>query len=248
MNEARPLIAYSFTYVRRQIRSLDELNANGALKRQLAAQLIFEKRSGRRILEKLADWSTYRRTPFFLRQKFHQAITIARNADADLVLGDIRELIEHTRQDQISRGFDVLNTLDIEVWDASLHRSWQSMTEDERRYLSDVASRMMASRSKAVKEGMFLSGAKKGAPPKANQRLGNLANRRNADQRARRHQDFVLKQTAKLPAGEKLSPSALAAALNAAGISTARGGQWTHNTAKDLIARISKLQAKPAST
>ncbi|MDX8526993.1 hypothetical protein RFM68_21050 [Mesorhizobium sp. MSK_1335] len=238
MNEARLLIAYSFAYVRRQIHSLNDLNANAALKRQRAAQLIFEKRSGRRILENLPDWSTYRRAPFVARQKFHQAITIARKAGADLLLADIRELIEHTGRDQIVRCFGILNALDVEVWDASLHRSWQSMTEDERRTLITGAARTMASRSKAVKDGLSLSGAKKGAPPKANHRLGNLANRRSADQRARRHRDFVLNEIGKLPAGQKLSPSALAAALNAAGVPSARGGHWTHNTAKDLMARI----------
>lgn len=248
MNDARLLVAYSFAYVRRQIRSLDDLNANGALKRQRATQLIFSKRSGKRILEKFADWSTYRRAPFVSRQKFRQAVTAARSAGADLLLADIRELIEHTRRDQIMRCFSVLNTLDVEVWDASLHRSWGSMTEDEQRSLITGAARTMASRSKAVKQGISLAGIKKGAPPKANRQLGNLANRRGADERARRHQDFVLNEMAKLPAAQKLSPSALAAALNAAGVASARGGQWTHNTAKDLIARIGQLPAKPPST
>jgi hypothetical protein len=55
----------------------------------------------------------------------------------------------------------------------------------------------------------------------------------------------VLEEKAKLPSGEKLSPSALAAALNVAGISSARGGLWTHNTAKDLMVRIDNLPAGP---
>ncbi|MBZ9857067.1 hypothetical protein LB566_25065 [Mesorhizobium sp. CA13] len=248
MIESLPLVAYSFAYVRRQIRSLDDLNANGALKRQRAAQLGFEKRSGRQVLENFADWSTYRGASFVARHKFHRAISVARNVGADLLLADIGDLIEHTRPDQIVRCFGVLNSLDIEVWDASQDRTWQSMTPDEQRSLISGAARTMASRSKAVRQGISLSSAKKGAPPKGNHQLGNLANRRSADQCARRHQDFVLREMDKLLAGQELSPSALAAALNAAGVSSARGGQWTHNTAKDLIARIGKLPAKPTST
>jgi hypothetical protein len=75
----------------------------------------------------------------------------------------------------------------------------------------------------------------------ANYKKGNRANRNNADQRARRHRDFVLKEMARVPAGEKLSPSALAAALNTAGVPSSRGGSWSHNTARDLIARIGRL-------
>ncbi|TIN79761.1 hypothetical protein [Mesorhizobium sp.] len=247
MNEARPLIAYSFAYVRRQIHSLDELNTNGALKRQRAAQLIFEKGSGRRVLENFPDWSTYRTAPFVSRERFRQAITVARNAGADLLLADIRELMDRTTRDQIIKCVDVLNALDIEVWDASSSRTWQSMTQDERGSLIIDAARMNKSRSEPVKAGIRLSRTEKAALPNANYKLGNRANRRNANQRAHRLQDFVLKEMAKLPAGKKLSPSALATALNAAGVSSARGGRWTHNTAKDLIARIGTFPKNPTS-
>ncbi|UDL92227.1 hypothetical protein LGH82_13950 [Mesorhizobium sp. PAMC28654] len=248
MTEARPLIAYSFAYVRRQIHSGEELNANRALKRQLAAQLVFEKGSGKHILKNFPDSSTYREAPFVSRERFRQAITVARNAGADLLLADIRELMERTTRDQIIRCVGVLNALDVEVWDASLGRTWQSMSEDERRSLFMRAAQTKASRSKAVKDGMLLSRVERAAAPKGNYRQGNRANRHNADQRALRHWDFVLKEMERLPAGKKLSPSALAAALNAAEVPSPRGGRWIHNTAKDLIARIGTLPPKPTST
>ncbi|ESZ11930.1 hypothetical protein X737_29100 [Mesorhizobium sp. L48C026A00] len=247
MKELCPLVAYSFAYVRRQLRSKEEVNANGALMRQLAAQLDFERRSGRRILEKAADWSTCRTTPFASREKFRHAVEVARSAGADLLLADIRELMGRTRRDRIIKCVDVLNALDVEVWDASSRRTWQSMTQDERRSLITDAVRMNKSRSEPVKAGIRLSRTEKAALPNSNYKHGNRANRHNANQRAHRYQDFVLKEMAKLPAGKKLSPSVLATALNAAGVSSARGGRWTHNTAKDLIARIGTLPENPTS-
>lgn len=248
MNEARPLISYSFAYVRRQLRSKDEVNANGALKRQLAAQLIFVKGSGRRILENFPDWSTYRTAPFVSRERFRQAITVARSSGADLLLANIRQLMERTTPDRILKCVDALNAVDVEVWDASLRRTWQSMTEDERRSLITNAVRINKSRSEPVKDGIRPSRTDKATLPNANYKHGNRANRRNADKRAFRLRRFVLEEMAKLPTGEELSPSALAAALNAADVSSARGGRWTHNTARDLMARIATLSAKPTST
>lgn len=96
-----------------------------------------------------------------------------------------------------------------------------------------------------MKTGISLSRAEKSKAPNGNYKKGVRANRRYADQRAKRHRDFVLNEMAKLPPGEKLSPSALAAALNAAGILSARGRSWSHNTAKDLIARVEDMAVDP---
>lgn len=248
MNEGRPLVAYSFAHVKRQPRSLDELNANVALRLQRAIQIIFEKASRRQILQHFADWSTYREAPFVSREKFRHAVDVARRARADLLLADIRELLARTKQERIVECADFLNALDIDVWDASLGRTWQSITGNERRLLIANARQMSGSRSMVVKDGIRLSGAEKTTTASANRRKGNRANRHNANERALRHREFVLKELAKLPAGKKLSPSVLAAALNAAGVSSARGGSWSHNTAKDLIARIGKLSGGPSTT
>jgi hypothetical protein len=96
-----------------------------------------------------------------------------------------------------------------------------------------------------VKAGISLSRAEKPKASNANYKSGVRANRRYADQRARRYRDFVLSEMTKLPPGEKLSPSALAAALNAAGILSARGRSWSHNTAKNLIARVEDMAMDP---
>ncbi|PBB39609.1 hypothetical protein [Mesorhizobium sp. WSM3868] len=248
MNEARLLVAYSFVYVRRQPNSPAEVNANSALRRQLTTQRKFEKASNGRILKVIPDWSTSRTTPFSSRENFRNAVEVARSAGADLLLADIAELIERTTLNQIARCVDALNALDVELWDATLARTWRAMGLDERGSFVKSAMEISKSRSEAVRAGIQLSRTKKAAPPNLNYKHGNHANRRNADKRASRLLPFVLGEMAKLTTGEKLSPSALAAALNAAGVSTARGGQWTHNTAKDLIARIGKLRAKPTST
>ncbi|WP_185928204.1 hypothetical protein [Mesorhizobium sp. M6A.T.Ce.TU.016.01.1.1] len=155
--------------------------------------------------------------------------------------------MDRTTRDRISECANALDALDIDVWDASLGRTWQSMTDNERRSLVTIAAQTNKSRSEPVKAGIRLSRTKRAAPPSANYKLGNRANRRNADQRAHLLQDFVLKEMAKLPAGKKLSPSALATALNASDVSSARGGRWTHNTAKDLMARIGTLPENPTS-
>ncbi|WP_311029387.1 hypothetical protein [Mesorhizobium koreense] len=248
MNEPRPLVAYAFAYVGRQLHSFDELNANAALRRQRGIQLAFEKTSGRHILRTIIDSSTYRAVPFVSREKFRQAINTAREAGADLLLADIQELMTRTRRNRIIECTNALDALDVEIWDASLHRTWRSMTAAERRPLVISAARAAQSRSEAVKAGISLSRAEKSKAPNGNYKKGVLANRRCADQRARRYRDFVLSEMAKLPPGEKLSPSTLATALNAAGLPSARGGRWSHNTAKDLIARVEDMAvAQPLS-
>ena len=248
MNEARPLVAYSFAYVGRQLHSPDEVNANATLMRQLAAQLIFGKASGRRILQKVPDWSTYRMTPFVSRENFRHAVELARRSGADLLLGNIRELMARTPYDRISECADVLDALDIEVWDASLGCTWHSMSGDKRESIIVNAALERHSRSKAVKVGLQLSEAEKTTVRNSNYKHGNRANRRNANERAHKLRNFVLAEIAKLPTGEELSPSALARVLNDAGVASARGGRWSHNTAKDLLARIGALRANSAST
>lgn len=248
MNETRPLFAYAFAYVGRRLQSMDELNANAALRRQRYVQLKFEKASGRPIQEHVPDWSTYRSPPFVLREKFRRTVDLARGVGADLLLANIRELMARTKRDRISECADALDALDVEVWDASAGRTWQSMTDDERRSLVIHAAQESKSRSETVKAGIRLSGTKKAAPPNANYRRGNQANRHKANERASRLRNFVLTEIAKLPEGEELSPSALAEALNSAGIPSARGGSWSHNTAKDLIARVRNLPASSPET
>jgi hypothetical protein len=247
MNEARPIVAYAFAYVKRQLHSLDDLNANVALRRQRAIQLIFAKASGRSILGHIPDASTYRTTPFVSREKFRRAVNAARNGGADLLLADIRELITRTRRDRMIECVDALDALEVEIWDASLGRTWRSLKPDERYFLITGTAHASKSRSDAVKAGLQLSRPKDIAP-NANYKSGVRANRRYADERARLHRDFVLGEMAKLLPGETLSPTALATALNAAGVLSARGGRWSHNTAKDLIARIDKMAVdKPSS-
>ncbi|MDX8541470.1 hypothetical protein RFM23_27995 [Mesorhizobium abyssinicae] len=243
MSEGLLLVAYSFAYVRRQPSSPADMNANSTLRRQLTAQRKFEKASNGRIVRKIPDWSTSRTTPFVSREAFRNAVALARSAGADLLLADIGELIERTTRKQVARCVEALDALDVEVWDATLAHTWRSMAPDERGSLVMNAMKTNRSRSEAVKAGIQLSRTSKAASPNLNYKHGNQANRRNADRRASRLQPFVLGEMAKVPTGEELSPSALAAALNAAGEPTARGGQWTHNTAKDLIARIGKLHA-----
>ncbi|TJW02180.1 MAG: hypothetical protein E5W97_21570 [Mesorhizobium sp.] len=248
MSAARLLVAYSFVYVRRQPNTPADMNANSALLRQLRAQLIFEKASSGRIVRKIPDWTTSRTTSFVSRENFRTAVEVARSAGADLLLANIGELVERTARNQIARCIETLNALDVEVWDATLARTWRSMAPDERDSVVVNAIKANRAQSEAVKTGIQLSRAKKTASPNFNYQYGNQANRSNADRRASRLRPFVLGEMAKLTPGEKLSPSKLAAALNAAGVCTARGGQWTHNTAKDLIARVAKLQARPTSS
>ena len=153
-----------------------------------------------------------------------------------------------TPLDRISTCADVLNALDVEVSDASSGRAWGYMSGDERGSFVISAAHGRQSRSKAVKVGIQLSGAEKATVPNSNYKHGIRANRRNADERANRLRNFVLAEIAKLPMEEKLSPSALAKALNEAGVASARGGGWSYNTAKDLLARLGTLPTNSPST
>jgi hypothetical protein len=239
MNAAPLLVAYIFAYVKR-LPSKAEIKENAAVGRQIAVQSQFCNQSGARLLTTIVDCSTYRGAMFASRDEFRRAAHIAREAGAGLLLADIRELMVRTRRNQLVKCVDILDALDIEIWDAYSRRTWRSLKADERNSLIIGAAHTGKSLSGAVKIGIQLSRTG-GVAPDGNYKRGNRANRLYADQRARRHRELILNEMAKLQPGEKLSPSALAAMLNAAGIPSARGGRWSHKTAKDLIARISKM-------
>jgi hypothetical protein len=241
MPASRPLVAYIFTWVRKKPRSVSELNQAAWAKRQKVATLKFARSHHLSISKTLVGVTTYRKKAFVHTQEFQDAVRLAGERDADLVLADIAELLARGPSDRVAECIEALDKIEVEIWDATHGRLWRSFTELQRVHLTLLASQVHTSRSNAIRAGLKLSKGVKESPPRENGRRGNASARRDADAFAKRHAGFVKSEQAKLAIGKKLSPTSLARALNDADIPSRRGGRWSHNAAKDLMQRQEAL-------
>lgn len=239
----RPLLAYLFAHVPRQMRSAEDRNKVASLRRQLEIVAMFAKARGQE-LTTIPSTTTHRGTTFTTTNEFSHAARTAKQRGADLVVADVGDLLSRTPLSKITDCVAKLDALDVVLWIASTGQTWQSLSPDDRIMLVRIAGKVKASRSNAIKRGLRDAAPAQSSSAAGNHKLGNAGNTRRAHQRAANLRAFVEEEVAKLPAGAVLSPSALAAALNAAGIVSARGGHWSHNTAKNLIARVERLRSK----
>ena len=159
------------------------------------------------------------------------------------MVADLSELLRRTPLPKIAHCLEVLDALDVAVWDAASGRRWQDRVPAERATLVLEAARANADRSNAIRRGIRASGEKSAEIPLMTRLRGAKANRSKALSEAKRLSDFVEAEKVKLTPGDTLSPAALARALDNAGIPSSRGGAWTFNTAKRLIERVEKLKA-----
>jgi hypothetical protein len=201
----------------------------------------FAKTSGRRIANHVIDTSTCRGAAFFHSPKFREAKARAIAQGADMVVADIQELLRRTPERKILACVTELDDPHVEIYDALLGRSWSSLPIRNREEMLVNSTRERLARSRAVKAGHLL-GKKERRAPRTNALNGSRANKLKADKAAIRLAEFVRNEERQLAPSASLSPSALARALNEADISSSRGGKWTHNAAKNLIARLKRLK------
>jgi hypothetical protein len=240
MTIKKPLIAFEFAYCAKRPKSAHDLNRNAWLLRQRRLILSFATASNRPIAKEFIDTPTYRGTTFAQSAKFHEATAFAIAQNGDLVVGDVQELLRRTPGEKILGCVKVLDGSDVEIYDATLKSSWSSLSHPRRQEILLNAARERSARSEAVKFGLKLAGKKRKAPrPDALE--GSRMNRIKADNAAARLREFVGVQKQKLEPGTSLSPSALAKALNEANIPSSRGGNWTYNSAKNLMVRLEQL-------
>lgn len=238
MTDQKPLVAFMFAYVSKRPSSERNIRTNASVSLQLGIIDKFVAKSGREVKRWIVGTSVYRRSPFTKSQKFLEAIEAATRLDCDLVLADVTELLGRTAMDQIDESAKALDTLEVNIWDATLNRQWHELPEITRQRIMVSSMRARATRSGSIKAGIKINGSQRGAPPASNGIKGSRVNKLKADKAALQLKEFVRREEAKLDPGETLSPAALARSLNQAGISASRGGEWSFNSAKNLIRRL----------
>ena len=192
-------------------------------------------------LKLFANWTTNRQRRFSATNDFRRAVESAVRSNGSLILGDIAELLRRTSFDQIVLCIDELSRTGVPTLDAASGRLFSSFDSVELSEMTRQAGRERKARSQAVKDGLALAGKPKKAPPRSNGIRGGNAYKLKADRSALRLADFVRGEMAKLPPGADMSPSALAKALNAAGIPATRSSTWGHNSARNLLRRLTAL-------
>ncbi|NMG41999.1 hypothetical protein GRZ55_22480 [Chelativorans sp. ZYF759] len=177
-------------------------------------------------------------------ETFKAAVTRARVEKADLVMANIREILERTPTTKIVDCVKVLEELDVETWDACRRATWRSLPPEERLgIIRDAACWGNISRKVAR------SSANRTREPRAkvnggNSVIGSRYNMARADRHAEKLRPVVDQQREQATNGV-LSPTALAKALNAQGRKTRQGKSWSPNAAKNLMKRLDKLLQAP---
>lgn len=239
---SRPrLVEFTFSRVNRKPRSVKDLNGNAWLTNQRRQIAGWVNATGGELIETIVDTTTSTKPAFAKSSEFRRAIQRAVSTGADIVLADIQELLGRSDAAQIFDSVRILDAAPVNIWDASRKAVWASLSLEERQAIMMKSIAVRTSRSKTIRAGVRRRKTPPKPPAGSDRQLGAIINRKKADAKARRLADFVNAERKKLAPGEELSPSRLGQALNDAGIQPDRASAWGHNSAKNLIERLTKL-------
>lgn len=221
---------YVFSLVRRKPGSREELLVLPAVARQLNALTRFTKLNGVRIVRSFVDTATYRNSVFTNSPIFTQAVAFADDRRIPLLIADVAHLIGETGKS----AFLAMTSLDAHgelIFDVSSGHYWREFDGAKRLPIVGAAKSQIRTPAKRIGNAAEIDRT-------ASQRRGATANRTNADRRSAQLKPIVEAFEASLPDGQALSPSMLARHLNELELRSARGGKWSHNTAKRLLERV----------
>ncbi|UVK40996.1 hypothetical protein LHFGNBLO_002536 [Mesorhizobium sp. AR10] len=243
MTDRKQFVALCFSHVGRQPRTASELRKLPWLNRQHRIIQHWAAASNYHLAATLFQTTTHTETVFTESAKFHTAVRLAGGLACPLVLADVLGLLSRTSTEKIVTCMQLLDSIAVDVWDASRNCTWQSLSFEVRNELGRRAMAVRLSRTGPIRAGLKSAGTRK-KPPADNWKRGNMANQTKADAFARELAEFVRSQMAKLVPGAKVSPSALARSLNEAGVLSPRSGLWNHNSARNLLERVEKLNRR----
>lgn len=234
-------IGYVFAYCGKRPKTRLEFLSLPAAHAQYSHMLVAQ-RSGKLHLNKiLEDTTTDRRSSFFNRRSFKVAVAQAKQQDCVLAVGQISILLSTVKPDKVEELIEVLRELPVDIWVANLGGYWSSFSAQYRTKIVMDAVRVQQHHSVAIKTGLRNAKPKKNAAPGgANWRKGVQANAGRAERLAAGLAPIVQEEMKKLAPGERLSPAKLSKLLNAQGVPAPRGGEWSYNSAKNLLARITR--------
>lgn len=243
MNAAKRLIAYIDVPLPARIRKT-EISRRAFVRQQLVAIQAFVVAGNHAQLGQAIGIRLKKDGAFTEAERFRAAVAEARVENADLVVANIREILERTPTRSILECVKFLDELDIEIWDACRRATWRSLLPDERSgIIRDAAhwgeiSRKVAQSSaiRAKMPGDKVNGG--------NSAIGSRHNMARADRHAEMLRAVVDQQREQAADGV-LSPTALAKALNAQGRKTRQGKWWSPNAAMNLMKRLDNLLQAP---
>lgn len=234
-----PSICYVFDYCRRRPKVESEASAYLIQSAKLNEA---KARGDIAMLGAVVDLPTNRSAAFFERRKFLQLVRRAEDNGACIAVDDMSRLLGTVHPDKGSLLVKMLQDCPVEIWDAARRSTWNAVPVERREIIIIEAWKGNARRSMPVKLGLRNANRSGSDALKKNAERGRTANRLAADRLAAKLAPLVLEVMNNLPAGASLSPTRLARELNMQGIVSPRGGGWSHNSAKNLMARIAKLK------
>lgn len=237
MIEPKSLVGFVFTYTNRRPRRVEELQTHPWVRLQTVMVHAFAKRQAHELRMIHAGFLVGRRKAFMDADEFRLAVELARKNDADLVVGDLQELMSRTPAGLINHVIEQLGRLEVGMWDARRGESWTPLDPARREAIAGLARIASTTKSHTIAQSLKMSQVKRPGSA-ANAARASSAYARQAARRAEALREFVASQQSTLPAGAPLTPTMLARRLNEEGIPAARGGKWSLNAAKNLLKRL----------
>jgi hypothetical protein len=230
-------IFYCFAYVRKSPRSAADLPAS--IGHHLDLAKAFAHKNGYEGLGKpFVAWRTNRHRHFADVPEFKEAVRIASELGGHVIIGNLAELLVATHPDMILDAMAEVEKAGDIIINAT---TGEAVTPTWKKKMLSAAKAAASARRLPIARGMALSEPKKIAATAINTRKASRGAAQAADRFARLIKPEVDRVKAELPPNAVLTPMTLARALNKQSVSTARGGDWTAPSARNLLARLQVL-------
>ena len=236
-NEASRFVSYAFVRLRKPPAFADSVSSSVQAQTQIRGLRLHQLFTKKVLIKGFVAVVIGRSGTFVTTKEFQAAVDLARENDCPLVVADIASLLKGARG-AIWRCAQVLDRLDVTLFDARTMKAWHQMDPVTKGSLVVGAETLWLARSTSVKHGLRRCTPERKEVPARNRQLGSRALSMQADKRAEELRDFVQSCEDKLPPGQLITATALMRALNDAGKLSARGKRWTAPAARNLLTRL----------
>jgi len=240
MDLPQTYVAYVCARVRRAPRTSEALLKQSSIERQLTVIRLAARQRRLQLVGLRADATTTPDTRFLDRPAFLDAVAVAKDKGAVLLIEDLGMIVRHLEPAEAAKAAITIATLDVQVVEASTQLVLNDC--DQKLLLARVtlAAAATQQRAKRIRAGV--------TKPRA-QTDGRAASRQAAAFRkvqalhnAKRLLSTVREIDAERTTDAPLNANALARSLNERGVAAPRGGLWTHGSASRLLTACRRLK------
>lgn len=182
-----------------------------------------------------------RRHSFKREHKLKNAIDIALAKRLALLMDDVFRLIAGMGAEDAIGFIDELRRSRAPIYSIRHGKMITHMPYETIRSNVRLHEALLRKHSERTKRGLAIFARESLTPPSEAMKRSAESRGRIADSRARRLHEEIEKVRAELPEAERNNRSAIARALNAAGIAGPGGGKWQGTTVKRIEERVAKL-------